>query len=143
MTTIAFSAESEAPVPAERAWSVLADYSRDADWRHQVTSMVPTPLGPAEPGQTTAEVMRFAGRTLHNDGEVVTAGPGLRFTWRTTSGVDAEGAREVHPLGPDRCRIVLRTRVRPSGAERYYAPLARIVLQRGLRKDLRRFVQQL
>ncbi|GAA4553833.1 SRPBCC family protein [Pseudonocardia xishanensis] len=141
--TISFSAEAEAPVPAERAWAVLADYSRDAEWRHQVVSMVSTPPGPAEPGQTTAEVMRFAGRTLHNDGEVVTSGPGLRFTWRTTSGVDAEGAREVVPLGADRCRVVLRTRVHPTGAERYYAPLARFVLRHGLRKDLRRFVQQL
>uniref|UniRef100_UPI0015F05915 SRPBCC family protein n=1 Tax=Pseudonocardia pini TaxID=2758030 RepID=UPI0015F05915 len=137
--TISFSAEAEAPVSAERAWGVLADYSRDAEWRGQVVSMVPTPPGLARPGQRTAEVMRFAGRTLHNDGEVVTASGG-RFTWRTTSGVDAEGAREVVALGPDRCRIVLRTRVRPTGAERYYAPLARLVLRRGLRKDLRRFV---
>jgi hypothetical protein len=136
---ITFSAEAEAPLPAERVWAVLADYSRDSEWRGQVVSMVPTPSGLAHPGQRTAEVMRFAGRTLHNDGEVVTAS-GHRFTWRTTSGVDAEGAREVHPLGPERCRIVLRTRVRPTGAERYYAPLARLVLQRGLRKDLRRLL---
>jgi hypothetical protein len=80
----------------------------------------------------------FGGRTLHNDGEVVTTGPGLRFTWRT-SGVDAEGSREVTPLGPGRCRIVLHTRGRPTGAERFYAPLARAVLRRGLRADLRRF----
>jgi hypothetical protein len=70
---------------------------------------------------------------------VVTTGPGLRFTWRTTSGVDAEGSREVTPLGPGRCRIVLHTRGRPTGAERFYAPLARAVLRRGLRADLRRF----
>jgi hypothetical protein len=137
--TIEFAAVAEAPVPAERAWAVLADYSRDAEWRGQVVTMTPSPLGPVEPGQTTAEVMRFGGRTLRNDGEVVGVGD-LRFTWRTTSGVDAEGAREVRPLGPDRCRIVLRTRVRPTGPERYYAPLARLVLQRGLRKDLRSLV---
>jgi hypothetical protein len=137
--TIEFSAAVDAAVPAERAWAVLADYSRDAEWRGQVVTMTPSPPGPVSPGQSTAEVMRFAGRTLRNDGEVVGVGE-LRFTWRTTSGVDAEGAREVKPLGPRQCRIVLRTRVRPTGAERYYAPLARLVLRRGLRKDLARLV---
>lgn len=138
--TIEFSAAAEAAVPAERAWAVLADYARDVEWRRQVVAMTPSPPGPVHPGQATAEVLRFAGRTLRNDGEVVQVGD-LRFTWRTTSGVDAEGAREVRPLGPDRCRIALRTRVRPTGAERYYAPLARIVLARGLRTDLRRLVE--
>jgi hypothetical protein len=135
--TIEFSAAITAAVPAGRAWAVLADYSRDAEWRHQVVTMTASPPGPVAPGQTTAEVMRFGGRTLHNDGEVVQVDD-LRFVWRTTSGVDAEGAREVRPLGPNLCRILLRTRVRPTGAERYYAPLARLVLERGLRKDLRR-----
>jgi len=140
---IEFSATAEVAVPADRAWAVLADYARDAEWRGQVVSMVPTPAGPVEPGQRTAEVMRFAGRTLRNDGEVVTvstSGTALRFAWRTTSGVDAGGTREVVPLGGDRCRILLHTRVRPTGAERYYAPVARFVLQRGLRADLRRLV---
>lgn len=135
---IGFSASSEAACPADHAWAVLADYARDAEWRGAVESMVPTPPGPAAPGTLTAERMRFAGRILHNDGEVVSAGPGLRFAWRTTSGVDAEGSREVVPLGPDRCRIVLRTRVRPTGVERALAPLVRLVLRRGLRADLRR-----
>ncbi|GAA1861616.1 hypothetical protein GCM10009836_47250 [Pseudonocardia ailaonensis] len=139
---IEFEATAEVPVPAERAWAVVADYARDAEWRAQVVSMQPSPPGLAHPGQRTAEVMRFAGRTLRNDGEVVT-GDGTRFTWRTTTGVDAEGAREVRPLAPDRCRITLHTRVRPTGAERYYAPLARFVLERGLRKDLRRLVELL
>ena len=137
-TVIEFSAALEASCPADDAWAALADYARDAEWRGAVESMVPTPPGPAAPGTVTAERMRFAGRTLHNDGEVVTTGPGRRFTWRTTSGVDAEGSREVTPLGPGRCRIALHTRVRPTGAERFYAPLARAVLRRALRADLRR-----
>lgn len=101
-------------------------------------SRTATPPGLAKPGRLTAERMRFAGRAPHNDGVVVATGSGLRLAWRTTSGVDARGSREVTPLGPQHCRVTLQTRVRPTSAERFYAPLARAVLRRGLRAGLRR-----
>ena len=84
---------------AEAVWAVLADYDRDTEWRGGVTTMRAEPPGPATTGTRTVEVMRFAGRTLHNDGLVTDAGPGLRFSWRTTSGVSADGLREVTATG--------------------------------------------
>ena len=74
---------------------MLADYGNDVTWRGGVTSMVPTPPGPVRAGTTTDEHMRVAGGRYHNLGVVTAVGPGLRFTWRTTSGADADGARTV------------------------------------------------
>lgn len=91
--------------PAREVRAVLADYDRDPEWRAGVLSMSADPPGCATAGTTTAEVMRFAGRTLSNNGKIARVGPGCGLTWRTTSGVDAEGVRAVEPRGPDRCRL--------------------------------------
>jgi uncharacterized protein YndB with AHSA1/START domain len=135
---IEVTARAEIDRPAEQVWTVLADYARDPEWRAGVLEMTPTPAGPVAPGTTTRERMRFAGRELRNDGEVVALTLGRRFVWRTTAGADAEGAREVHPLGEGRCRVELLLRVRPHGVERFTAPLAALLLRRGLRADAAR-----
>lgn len=132
------TARVEIDRPAAAVWAVLADYARDPEWRGGVREMTPTPAGPVVPGTRTRERMRFAGRELRNDGEVVAVSPGRRFVWRTTAGADAEGAREVHPLGEGRCRVELLLRARPHGAERLTAPLAALLLRRGLRADAAR-----
>jgi uncharacterized protein YndB with AHSA1/START domain len=135
---IEVTAQVEVDRPAEAVWAVLADYARDPEWRAGVLEMTPTPAGPAAVGTRTRERMRFAGRELRNDGEVVAVDPGRRFAWRTTAGADADGARVVVPLGAGRCRVELLLRVRPHGAERLTAPLAAVLLRRGLRADVRR-----
>jgi uncharacterized protein YndB with AHSA1/START domain/uncharacterized protein with PQ loop repeat len=124
--------------PAQDVWALLADYGRDPQWRAGVLSMRADPPGRAAPGTTTAEVMRFAGRTLRNDAEIVRVGPGHELAWRTTSGVDAHGVRAVEPRGPERCRVRLATRVRPHGPGRVLAPLAHLLLQRRITGDGRR-----
>ena len=124
--------------PAGEVWALLADYGRDPHWRAGVLSMTASPAGPAVPGTTTAEVLRFAGRTLRNDAEIVRVGPGHELEWRTTSGVDASGVRVVEPRGPGRCRVRLATRVRPHGLERLLVPMAHLLLQRRISGDGRR-----
>lgn len=124
--------------PAQDVWALLADYGRDPQWRAGVLSMTASPPGPAAAGTTTAEVMRFAGRTLRNDAEIVSVGPGYELAWRTTSGIDANGVRVVEPRDPRRCRVRLATRVRPHGFDLVVAPLARLLLQRRITGDGRR-----
>ena len=85
--------------------------------------------------------MRFAGRTLHNDGLVTDAGPGLRFSWRTTSGVSADGLREVTATGAGRCRVRVEQRVRPAGFDRVVAGPVQWILQRRLDADVRRLAE--
>src|SRR5689334_15367998 len=70
VSTIVLNHTAEIVAPAPLAWQVLADYSRDVEWRHGVLRMVPTPDGAAQVGTTTAEELKVAGRTYRNDGEV-------------------------------------------------------------------------
>jgi uncharacterized membrane protein len=135
---IEFSAVVDVECPAQEVWTVLADYGRDPQWRAGVLSMRAVPPGCAAVGTATVEVMRFAGRTLHNNAEIISVGPGTQLAWRTTSGVDAQGVRIVQPRGPQRCQVQLRTRVQPHGLSRALAPLVRLVLQRRITGDARR-----
>jgi uncharacterized protein YndB with AHSA1/START domain len=120
---------------AQEVWDVLADYRNDHLWRHGVTSMVPTPAGPVRVGTTTDEHMRVAGGRYHNLGLVTAVGPGLRFTWRTTSGADADGSRTVTPTAAHACLVRLELNVRLHGAQRLAAPLFRATLRRNLTGD--------
>lgn len=124
--------------PATEVWAVLADYTRDPSWRAGVLSMTPEPAGAVALGTTATERIRFGGRVLRNVGVVEALDPGRRFAWRTTSGVDAEGSRAVEPVDANRSRVRLVLRIRPRGAERFYAGLAAVVLRRRLRGDAHR-----
>lgn len=135
MTTITAQAQVEIDRPAPLVWAIVADYTRDPEWRQGVVRMTPTPAGLVQVGTTTAEAMRFAGRMLHNDGEVLTVDPGNRFTWRTTSGAEASGSRSVEALGDDRCRVHLELVVTPKGLEVLMAPVFRRIIRRTLTRD--------
>ncbi|MGW2158566.1 SRPBCC family protein [Nonomuraea sp. NPDC001699] len=129
----------EISCPAARVWAVVADYGQDPRWRKGVETMAPHPEGIVRVGMTTAEVMRFAGRTYRNGGEVIRVEPGRSFAWRTTSGIDAEGGRLVEPLGEDRCRFTFHVRVTPRAtSERLLEPVLRWLLRRSIRADVRR-----
>ena len=138
MGTIHLSEGIDVECSAEVLWAVVADYDRDPEWRTGVETMAPRPSGVVVVGTTTGEVLRFAGRTWHNDGEVVSVTPGRRFEWRTTRGADANGARTVMPLSDGRARIELTMEVRTHGVERLLTPLMRRMLRRTLAADLRR-----
>jgi uncharacterized membrane protein len=124
--------------PAPKAWAIVADYGRDPDWRAGVSTMAPAPPGEVSVGTTTAEVIRFGGRTYRNAGEVTAVDRGRRFSWRTTSGTDADGARTVRVLDDDRCEITLELTVRPRGSERLLRPVLSRMLDRGMAADLSR-----
>ncbi|CAM4475819.1 SRPBCC family protein [Nocardia ninae] len=136
MRTFDLSAEMVIDRPASTVWALLADYANDSAWRTGVVAMTAEPPGIATPGTRTDEELRLAGRTWHNGGEVVTVDPGVRMTWRTTSGADAEGARMVRPLTPDRCLARLELRVTPHGLQRAFGPLLAYMLRRNLAHDL-------
>lgn len=138
MNSIEYTAETDVDAPAAAVWALVADYDRDPEWRDGVTTMAPSPPGPVRPGTTTDERMRAMGRDHRNGGVVGEVEPGVRFTWRTTSGVDADGARTVRGLGDGRSRVRLEVRLRPQGGQRLLAPVLRAVLRRGLVADAAR-----
>jgi uncharacterized protein YndB with AHSA1/START domain len=122
--------------PAGAVWAVLADHTRDPEWRTGVLRMEPDTEGLARPGTVTHEVMRIAGTTNHVDAVVEDVDPGRRLTWRTTAGADADGIRLVEPTGGERCRVTLAITIRPHGAERLLAPVVRRMMGRNLERDL-------
>lgn len=138
MREIQLSEHIEIDRPAAEAWAVVADYRRDPEWRTGVVTMAPEPVDLVAVGTTTAEELRMARRTWHNDGVVTAVEPGVRFAWRTTEGADASGSREVEGLGRDRCRVRLTMVVRPHGPERLLRPVLARMLRTNLRGDLER-----
>jgi hypothetical protein len=138
MSTITLIHETDIDAPAAVAWRVVADYSRDVEWRDGVLRMLPAPAGPVQVGTTTAEEMKVAGRTYRNDGEVVAVEPGRRFEWRTTAGAVAHGSRQVLPIDAGRCRVRLELHVTPTGLNRLFAPMLKKVLDRALAGDVQR-----
>jgi uncharacterized protein YndB with AHSA1/START domain len=135
---IVLRVQAELDEPAERVWTVLGDYRRDPQWRAGVSTMDPKPPGPAEVGQTTDEHLRFGGRSYRNGGRVETVGPGRSLTWRTTSGVDANGGRAVDELPGGRSRVRMEITVRPHGTDRLLAPVLRVLLRRRMAADIGR-----
>ncbi|MFI6602744.1 SRPBCC family protein [Nonomuraea sp. NPDC050536] len=134
--------QGEIPRPAAEVWAIVADYGRDPSWRKGVETMDPKPAGIVQVGTTTGEVMRFAGRTYRNGGEVLRVDPGREFAWRTTSGIDAEGGRIVEPLDEGRALFTFHVRIRTRGLESVMAPVLRRLLRRTIRADIRRLVNQ-
>jgi uncharacterized membrane protein len=138
VSTIELTRTVTVDAPAASAWALVADYRRDVEWRSGVLSMDPTPADLVKVGTTTTERIRAGGRTYVNDGLVTDLDPDRRFSWRTTSGVDADGRRSIEPLDDGRCTIRLELRVRPSGFDRALTPFLRPMLRNSLRKDLDR-----
>jgi uncharacterized membrane protein len=138
MSEITLMHHIDIDAPAAVVWGVVADYARDVDWRNGVVRMVPTPAGPVQIGTTTAEEMTVAGKTYHNDGEVVAVEPGHRFDWRTTAGAVAHGSRQVTAIDAHRCRVHLELHVTPTGLNRLFAPMLKKVLDKGLAGDVER-----
>jgi hypothetical protein len=123
--------------PAHEVWAVLADYSRDAEWRGEVTTMVPTPAGPAAVGTRTTETGRMLGSPFETEGVVLEAGDRW-FRWRAEGeGSRAEGSRAVEALGPDRCRVVLGYDIRLTGGMRLLNPVFVAAFRRAARRNLR------
>jgi uncharacterized protein YndB with AHSA1/START domain len=139
-TTIRLSESRHLDRPAADVWAVIADYGRDPEWRHAVTTMAPSAPGLVEVGMTTNEDISFGGRRYHNEGRVVSVEDGLAFSWETTSGTDARGSRSVEPLTATSSRVVLTLEVEPTGAERLLALVVRRMLAAQLRGDADRLV---
>ncbi len=84
--------------PAEGIFDFVADYENDPNWRAGVTSMRHDPPGPVHVGMHTHEVMRFFGRAIRVEAEIVSVDPGRSVSFRSVAGpLQAEGVRRVEP----------------------------------------------
>lgn len=125
--------------PAFAVWAVVADYSRDVEWRVGVVSMASDPQGEVAVGTTTTERFRMLGQSMTNLGLVDSVTPGEQFHWRTTKGTDADGARIVTPITATSCSVELTIASRPSGfIESLLRPFIGRALQRAHDESLTR-----
>jgi hypothetical protein len=134
--TIHISHSIDLPVAAHDVWNLIADYSRDPEWRTGVQSMTAEPPGLVDVGTVTVELLRFGGKTYRNVGEIVAVDVGRTIRWQTTDGADADGRRTITPHADGTCRLTLELNVRPAGTERLLTPVLTRLLARNLRRDL-------
>lgn len=126
--------------PPADVWAVLSDYDQDHRWRADVVTMIPTPSGPARPGTTTHEVVRFLGSDYVTDATITLVEEGLdgrrlRFEG-AGDGTVVVGERSVAE-SPDGTAVVHTSLdVTMKGAMRLVQPLLGRVYARHVARDL-------
>jgi uncharacterized membrane protein len=127
----------------DRPRSLVADYAGNPanapEWYTNISSVeweTPPPLGV---GSRIGFVAHFLGRRLTYTYEVVELVPGERLVMRTTRGpVPMETTYGWETLDPDKTRMTLRNRGRPSGFAAVTGPLLAQAMSRANVKDLAR-----
>ncbi len=117
-------------------FAVVGNYENDPKWRSGVSEMRHDPPGEVRIGMVTHEVIRFMGRTLRIDAEVVEYEPGRKTSFRTVSdALSAEGFRLVEEEGT-LTRFTYHSDVELDAAYRPFTPLIRWVFKRRVARDL-------
>jgi uncharacterized membrane protein len=83
-----------------------------------------------------------AGKTEEWDAEITEQIPDTRVAWKSTSGRDNAGAVDFHPLGDDRCQIMVSMDAEPEGAREKVADVTGMA-RRQVRADLERFKEMI
>jgi hypothetical protein len=130
--------------PADAVWSVVADYSRDRQWRRRIVEMTPDRAGPPAVGTRVREVLRLGGQEHVTDSVVVATGPGRAYRFSGT-GTDGRvvGGRSVQPVGDHASVFRYDVQVAAPNLPRVLRPVMRRWLTHSLRRDLRRLRRML
>ena len=92
------------------------------------------------PGTRTVEEFTMLGQRMLNEAVIGEVDEGVRFTWRTTFGTDADGERRLDAAPDGRTLVSIITTSRPGTAiERVLSPLIGPALRRSLERSLERF----
>lgn len=138
MPRMRFEASVQVAARPADVFAVLGDYRQDPRWRRAVVTMRPDPPGPARPGTTTDEVIRFLGITTRTPGQVTAVTDGELLAWRAAGArLAASGTRRVEPA-PGGSRVTVATELRLRGPWRAMEPLLALVYKSQLRGDLAR-----
>ena len=122
--------------PPAEVFALLADYSRDGEWRRAVTAMHVEPDAPVAVGSAISETLRFAGRTWVTDTTITALqlGRSLRFEGGDAT-MQVSGQREVEPWG-DGTRVRQQLTLEPRGLLRLLSPLLAPMYRRVATHDL-------
>ena len=126
-----YTARVPAPISAEAAFATLVRFDRAADWDPGVESGVMLTSGPPAEGTRFELGVRFLGRTVPVDYEIVELEPGrkvvLRAETRTFRSVDTI---TVEHDGPSRSVVEYDARLEALGPGRLLEPVLGIVFRR-------------
>ena len=124
--------------PSRDVFAIVGNYENDPKWRSGVSEMRHDPPGEVRIGMVPHEVIRFMGRTMEIDAEVVEYEPGRKTAFQTVSGdLSAEGFRLVEEEGA-LTRFTYHSNVELGAAYRSLTPLIRWVFKRRVAKDLQK-----
>jgi hypothetical protein len=131
--SFAFELSVDLPVPPAAAWEVIADYGRDADWRHGV-AMRHDPPGTVVDGTITHEDLAFLGSIHHTQARIDGVEPGRAFRFTSADG-RIHGHRRIEPRAGG-CALTVGLRV--EGLHPLGAAIAGWLYRRRVRGDLAR-----
>jgi uncharacterized protein YndB with AHSA1/START domain len=120
-------------------WNLIADYSRDPEWRAGVRMTVQPP-GLVRDGSVTDEALRMFGSWHRTTARICDVDPGRSFRFISEDGRIA-GTRTITPT-PTGCRLTVRVRVEVARSMAMFAPVLGWLYRRRVRRDLAR-VQRL
>jgi uncharacterized protein YndB with AHSA1/START domain len=121
--------------PPAAVWNVIADYTRDPEWRADVRMTV-EPRGLVREGTITEEALRMMGAWHHTTARICDVEPGHAFRFISDDG-RVEGTRRVTPI-PAGTRLTVQIRVEVARAMAVLAPLLGWLFRRRVRRDLGR-----
>ena len=125
--------------PVAEVWRYAAEPDNAPAWYANIRSARWRTAPPLEVGSRFDFVASFLGRRLAYTYEVVELVPGECLVMRTTQGpFPMETTYAWQQAGPDRTRMSLRNRGRPSGFASVAAPVLASAMRRANRDDLAR-----
>ena len=130
--------------PLAEVWRYAAEPDNAPAWYANITSARWRTSPPLAIGSQFDFVASFLGRQLAYTYEVVELVAEQRLRMRTSDGpFPMETTYTWEPDGPDRTRMTLRNRGRPSGFASVAAPVLAQAMRRANRDDLKRLKAQL
>ena len=124
--------------PQDDVWRVVADYTRDAEWREGVT-IAHEPRGLVQNGTRTYEKLKMLGSWHSTEATISDVRTGSSFRFVSIDGrVVGTRSLETNAQGT---RVTLSIRVSPPAPLSWLAPLLGRLFRRRVQRDLERLRQ--
>lgn len=93
-------------VPADQAFALISDFSRNPEWQDGMERCAWTSSGPLAVGATYEQEAHFMGKAILSTFRVTELTPGRSVSIESVvSTFPIQVRRWVEPLGPERCRV--------------------------------------
>lgn len=131
--------EVEVDRRCEAVWEYMENAERNPEWLPNMKSCRWTTDPPVRVGSRYEQVAEFLGKEVRTSFEVTALEPGRLITISSLPGSSfpLRITREVHPVGPERCRVTETAGGDPGGFYRVAEPLMRVMVRRNIARAYR------